>query len=131
VRLRTRIAKTWSFDAAHQLPNHDGKCRYLHGHTYRLTVVVSGEPHELDGSAKEGMVLDFADLDAIWQDLKPELDHRYLNETVPVPITTSEHLAAYAFGFFEGRVAPTAQVERVRISETPTTYAEVTNDVVA
>jgi 6-pyruvoyltetrahydropterin/6-carboxytetrahydropterin synthase len=37
-----RICRSFSFDSAHQLPNHDGKCRHLHGHTYRTEVELWG-----------------------------------------------------------------------------------------
>lgn len=54
-----KISKTFTFDAAHQLPNHIGKCKNLHGHTYRLEVIVCGEIREDNGSSSEGMILDF------------------------------------------------------------------------
>ena len=45
--------KEFDFDAAHFLPNYNGKCEHLHGHTYKLVVKVEGTPDH------EGMVLDF------------------------------------------------------------------------
>ncbi len=38
-----KIAKEFSFDMAHMLDGHDGKCQNLHGHTYKLQVEVAGE----------------------------------------------------------------------------------------
>lgn len=124
----TRISKTWSFDAAHRLPNHDGKCRQPHGHTYSVEVVVEGMPQPLDGRAEEGMVCDFSRLDAVWRQVEPLLDHRDLNVSVGARIerTTSERLAAFLFRHFHD--APElhgVRVCRVRVSETPKTYAEV------
>jgi len=50
----------FTFNAAHRIPGHSGKCAYLHGHTYRLEVTVSAA--ELDAL---GMVMDFDDLRAL------------------------------------------------------------------
>lgn len=48
-----KVLKEFEFDAAHYLPSYNGKCEHLHGHTYRLVVMVDGRPDH------EGMVLDF------------------------------------------------------------------------
>ena len=55
-----KIAKEFSFDIAHMLDGHDGKCKNLHGHTYRLQVEVGGPLHA--SGPKAGMVMDYADL---------------------------------------------------------------------
>lgn len=138
--MKTTISKSWSFDAAHQLPHHDGKCANPHGHTYRLTVGVSGEPKPIKGNPDEGMVMDFAVLDDVWKLLKPILDHRDLNaltrkrkaDPLRVPVTTSEQLAAMIFNVFDREIRDRglfeengAKVEFVRLSETGATYAEV------
>ena len=47
------VLKEFEFDAAHYLPEYNGKCERLHGHTYKLVVKVEGTPD------KEGMVIDF------------------------------------------------------------------------
>lgn len=129
-----KVGKTFSFDAAHQLPNHDGKCRRPHGHTYKLVVEVEGpvqEPNPEIHNPKEGMVIDFADLKAIWKDeLEPKLDHQDLNVTLAdvVPVTTCEMLATWIrdtfFNSLNTSLTPPMQV-RVRLWETPTSYAEV------
>ena len=53
-----KIAKEFSFDIAHMLDGHDGKCKNLHGHTYRLQVEVGGPLHA--SGPKAGMVMDYA-----------------------------------------------------------------------
>ena len=84
------IAKEFTFDAAHSLPNSDGPCRRLHGHTYRVQVVARGPVQPLDGRPEEGMVVDFARIkDAFKRRIEIRCDHQFLNETVPVPRTTS------------------------------------------
>lgn len=122
--MRTAIAKSWTFDAAHQLPNHDGKCAQPHGHTYTLTVALVGEPAPCDGRADEGMVADFGALDAVWRRLRDQVDHRDLTKTVPVTRTTSELLAAWFYKEFADAL-PARTVAYVRVSETASTYAEV------
>ncbi|MGS0749038.1 6-pyruvoyl trahydropterin synthase family protein [Halpernia sp. GG3] len=60
-----RITKIFTFETAHVLYNYDGKCKNMHGHSYKLFVSVKGNPiNNLDDS-KNGMVLDFGDLKTI------------------------------------------------------------------
>lgn len=56
--------KEFTFDSAHQLVGHDGKCANLHGHTYRLEVALKDTPIIPEGP-KEGFVMDFGDLKRI------------------------------------------------------------------
>lgn len=86
----------FDFEAAHVLPGHPGKCRNLHGHSYRLVVEVDRPVDPVSGLA-----IDFADLKAI---VKREavdlLDHRYANEIVENP--SAENLAVWIWN----RLAP-------------------------
>ena len=70
-----RIGKRFTFDAAHFLPNYDGKCRHLHGHTYVVDVEVEGA---IDSNS--GMVLDLVDLTGLLDKYKTILDHQLLND---------------------------------------------------
>jgi len=118
------IAKEFAFEAAHSLPNHDGPCRRLHGHSYRVQVVARGPLQLLDGRSEEGMVVDFARLKEVFmQRINARCDHQYLNETVPVPRTTAEFLATWMLTELRAELP---QVVAVRLYETPTSYAEVT-----
>lgn len=60
-----RISKEFSFEMAHALEGHDGKCANIHGHSYVLTVTVSGTPITDEKSPKLGMVIDYVDLKKI------------------------------------------------------------------
>jgi 6-pyruvoyltetrahydropterin/6-carboxytetrahydropterin synthase len=60
-----RITKEFSFEAAHALKGYDGPCSNIHGHSYMLSVTVSGIPVEDPHSPKLGMVMDFSDLKKI------------------------------------------------------------------
>src|SRR5262249_43553800 len=66
------------------------KCARLHGHSFRVEVVVRG-PVGRDS----GWVMDFADLRAAFQPLYDQLDHNYLNEVPGLENPTSEHLARW------------------------------------
>lgn len=120
------IAKEFSFDAAHSLPNSDGPCKRLHGHTYHVTVIARGQTQPLDGRPEEGMVIDFTRIKMIFKErIEARCDHQFLNETVPVARTTAELLATWMLGEMR-EVLP--QVVAIRVSETPSSWAEVTVD---
>ena len=115
---RTEIEKTFRFEAAHRLPNvpPDHKCARLHGHSFRVTLVVSGNVGE-----DTGWICDFADIAAAWAPLHDQLDHYYLNEVKGLENPTSEHLARWIAERLDGL----AGLSRVVVSETCTSQATV------
>jgi 6-pyruvoyltetrahydropterin/6-carboxytetrahydropterin synthase len=113
--VRTQVTRTFTFDAAHQLPWHTGKCRNLHGHTYRLEVTVEGPLNE------DGIVIDFSDLAKVVRStITDRYDHRYLNDFFENP--TAEMLA---LGFFKELEAEGLPLSQVTLWETPTSSATV------
>lgn len=60
-----RITKQFSFETGHALYGYDGKCKNVHGHSYKLDVSVIGKPITDSGNVKFGMVIDFSDLKKI------------------------------------------------------------------
>lgn len=126
--MRAQVCKRFTFDAAHKLPNHDGKCRNLHGHTYTVEVCCIGKIENqatVDDAPnpKFGMVIDFGDLKTYWKEnLEPFFDHRYLNDTLPFT-TTAENIAVFICKSFLTAGFP---ISFVRVWETPNSYAEVT-----
>lgn len=60
-----RITKQFSFETGHALYGYDGKCKNVHGHSYRLDVTVIGTPISDTDNVKFGMVIDFSDLKKI------------------------------------------------------------------
>jgi 6-pyruvoyltetrahydropterin/6-carboxytetrahydropterin synthase len=72
-----RLGVTDHIDCAHLLPGHP-KCGQLHGHTYRVEVVVEGE-------LANGMVLDFAELKARLRGILGRYDHRHWNDFMEYP----------------------------------------------
>jgi len=82
------IGREFSFDAAHKLEWHNGKCKNLHGHTYRLEVLVKGELN------RAGIVIDFHELNEIVKDeVLAFLDHSYLNDIIDNP--TAEEISIW------------------------------------
>jgi 6-pyruvoyltetrahydropterin/6-carboxytetrahydropterin synthase len=80
---RIRITREFAFEMAHALMHHDGLCRHIHGHSYKLSVTVLGTPLTDTGSPKQGMVMDFGDLKQLVQEhIIERFDHALvLNET--------------------------------------------------
>lgn len=62
---KIRITKQFSFETGHALYGYDGKCRNVHGHSYKLLVTVIGTPINDSSNVKFGMVIDFSDLKKI------------------------------------------------------------------
>tara|TARA_R110002012_G_scaffold14093_1_gene59153 strand:+ start:8700 stop:9158 length:459 start_codon:yes stop_codon:yes gene_type:complete len=60
-----RITKQFSFETGHALYGYDGKCKNVHGHSYKLSVTVIGKPIDDSSHVKFGMVIDFSDLKKI------------------------------------------------------------------
>ena len=60
-----RITKQFSFETGHALYGYDGKCKNVHGHSYKLSVTVIGKPIDDTSNVKYGMVIDFSDLKKI------------------------------------------------------------------
>jgi len=119
--MRTTITRVFTFDSAHSLPEHEGECRRIHGHTYRLEVTLSGPVQQLGPS--QGMVMDFARFaDEVDRLVVHRLDHQYLNEILDFA-PTAEALAAWTFSTL---TESGLSVTSVRLWETPTSYAEVT-----
>lgn len=132
-----RIAKDFHWEMGHRLPFHEGGCRNIHGHSYRMRVVVEGH---LD---KHGMVMDYFDMKEIIDPLVARLDHSFLCDEgdrtmldffaanplkhVIVPFyTTAENLAQW---FLENiaellKAYPNIASLTVRLHETERTYAE-------
>lgn len=123
---RVLVAKEFTFDSAHHLHAYEGKCKNLHGHTYKVEIGVSSYT---DGI---GLSIDFGDLKKMYQRrIHDVLDHRYLNEVLPPMNTTAENMVVWIFDQISDEIKKknldlhlSARVEYVRLYETPTSWAE-------
>jgi 6-pyruvoyltetrahydropterin/6-carboxytetrahydropterin synthase len=71
-----RITKQFNFETGHALYGYDGKCRNVHGHSYKLSVTVIGRPITDTSHVKLGMVIDFGDLkEIVKEDIVDKFDH--------------------------------------------------------
>ncbi|WP_156291046.1 6-carboxytetrahydropterin synthase QueD [Oceanobacillus salinisoli] len=119
---RVLVSKEFTFDAAHHLHCYEGKCKNLHGHTYKVIFGISGYLDEI------GMAIDFGEIKNIWKkQMEVYLDHRYLNDTLPNMNTTAENMVVWLYEKMEQalRNQPNeCRVEFVKLYETPTSFAE-------
>ena len=138
-----RVTKQFNFESAHALWNYDGKCKNIHGHTYKLFVTVIGEPIKDSSSHKLGMVIDFGDLKKIVKSqIVDVFDHAViLNKKAPyknfinVPemferfITTDyqptcENMVVHFADIVKKHLPADVKLFSVRLYETETSYAE-------
>jgi 6-pyruvoyltetrahydropterin/6-carboxytetrahydropterin synthase len=92
-----RLCREFYFDAAHYIPHYKGKCEKLHGHTYKLEVVIES------GVKKDGMVVDFVKMKEIVETTVLEkLDHQALNELFENP--TAEHILEWISSQLKGKL---------------------------
>lgn len=116
-----RVVKVFQWDAAHwlQLP-YDSKCTHIHGHTYKVEVEFEGDINN------HGMVVDFAALKNIVE--KVSFDHKFINEDIPyfkMRNPTAENLVNFLYQQIEQhRPAGWPKLRRIRVWETPNSYAE-------
>lgn len=67
-----KIAKEFHWEMGHRLPEHFGKCKNIHGHSYKMIV-------ELEGSLDEmGMIMDYFDLKKMVNPIIDVLDHAFM-----------------------------------------------------
>jgi 6-pyruvoyltetrahydropterin/6-carboxytetrahydropterin synthase len=93
-----KIEKEFHINAAHYLPNYQGKCKQMHGHTWVLIVKCDGTPDPFSG-----MILDFYELDVIVKrEVCSILDHSVINDTIPNP--TAENVAIWIHKKLAGKI---------------------------
>jgi len=139
-----RITKQFSFETGHALYGYDGKCRNVHGHSYKLSVTVIGNPIADSSHVKFGMVIDFSDLKKIVkEEIVDVFDHATVfNKNTPhVELAkelsdrghsvllvdyqpTSEMMVIDFAEKIKQRLPKQTQLFSLRLQETATSYAE-------
>ena len=115
----TTVTCTFRFDSAHYLPNHHRKCKFLHGHSYKLEVTVR---RRVD--PETGMVVDFGKLkNAVKTQIEEVLDHGYVNNFIPMP--TSENMVLWIWMQLSFDVKG---LYKLRLYETENNYSEITQE---
>lgn len=135
-----RIAKSFTVESGHLLSKHAGACRFPHGHSRTIEIIVASDALDVND-----MVLDFKTLKAAAADLVDRFDHTfalntadprfpelrsaYADRIIPFEGTdpTTEVLAREIFRALHVRLAtlaPHARLERIRVTETSTSWAE-------
>jgi 6-pyruvoyltetrahydropterin/6-carboxytetrahydropterin synthase len=115
------ISVEYTFAAGHALRGYKGKCENVHGHNYKVQVMVGGD--QLDST---GLLLDFVELRATIKGLVERLDHRFLNDLEPFDKLnpSAENLAKYFYDELAPKVRERGQqIQAVKIWETDTTSA--------
>jgi 6-pyruvoyltetrahydropterin/6-carboxytetrahydropterin synthase len=138
------VTREFTFEASHHLPNHRGKCRRPHGHSYRLQITLRGPIIEAPGQSDDGMVMDFDDLKQIvnmtiieaLSDAVPRgknaqpiekggMDHNDLNALTGIR-TTAENLVHWIWDALVMGGLSEDLLYRVRLWETEKGFAEIT-----
>ena len=118
-RLRTQS----HFDAAHKLIGYKGKCAQLHGHTWKVEVFVVGE--KLNDI---GILADFKVLKGRLKEITDRFDHSFLNDFKEIGNPTAENISRYIFENLKD-LPKTVRLEKVRVWESPDSYAEYFQEV--
>ena len=116
--MHVRLAKTFTFEAAHHLPSFpDGhKCRRMHGHSFRVDVIVDG-----DLPAGQHHLIDYGDMTAAIEPVRAQLDHYCLNDIAELENPTSERLAEWIWKRLKPALPMLSQID---VHETCTSRCE-------
>lgn len=141
---KIRITKQFSFETGHALYGYDGKCKNVHGHSYKLSVTVIGTPITDKSHVKFGMVIDFTDLKKIVKEeivdlfdhatvfnkntphveLASELKNRGHHVILVDYQPTSENMVIDFADKIKKRLPADIQLHSLRLQETETSFAE-------
>ncbi len=131
-----KIAKEFRWEMGHRLPDHFGKCKNIHGHSYKMMVEFEGE---LDSN---GMIIDYYIVKEFIEPIVEKLDHSFMvnkNDGVVLEFleklkskkvivefdSTVENITRYLIEEIQKADIPSnVSGIKVRVCETPDDYAE-------
>lgn len=139
-----RLTRVFSFESAHILWNHDGKCKNIHGHSYHLHVTISGPIRNEPGHPHDGMIMDFSELKKlVQQSVIESLDHALLisihhpllqtietlqshcEKIIVLPFQpTAENLVQYIAEQLQKALPSHIKLLKLKLSETTNSYVE-------
>ena len=139
-----RITKQFTFETGHALYGYDGKCKNVHGHSYKLSVTVIGKPITDTSNVKFGIVIDFSDLKKIVKEeivdifdhatvfnqntphieLAAELKNRGHHVILVDYQPTSENMVIDFAKKIKSRLPKDIQLHSLKLQETETSFAE-------
>lgn len=140
--MKVKIGKDFIWEMSHRLPFHEGPCKNIHGHSYKMTVELIGD---LD---KNGMVLDYYNISKIVEPFISQLDHAFICNDKDIEVinflksqnfkhyivpnnTTSELMAIHFINEFALKFKEFENLDTliIRIYETLDAYAEVSTNL--
>ncbi len=115
--MKMELRKSFQFEAAHLLPHLPAthKCRRLHGHSFKVELVVAGEC-----DPKLGWLMEYAEIKGVFTPVWEKLDHHYLNEIPGLENPTSENIAVWVWQQLKPRLPLLVEVV---VAETCTAQA--------
>lgn len=138
---KLRITKEFRFEGAHALLNYNGKCKHIHGHSYKLYITVIGEPNTDPTSPTYGMIIDFTDLKKIVNNyiieifdhalilrndspLAAQIAESYDNVVITQFQPTCENLVLYFVDTIKKHLPQEISLFSIKLHETATSFAE-------
>lgn len=139
-----KISKEFRWEMGHRIPGHEGPCKNVHGHSYKMILEITGD------IADNGMIIDFYDMGLIVNPVIESLDHSFLcqkNDDIMFNFlkenkmkyfvvdfcSTVENICSYLAKIISGKIDkikyPNIKVLSVKIFETPNSYAEFSAEV--
>ena len=109
------VCKTFSIEAARSLPHlpENHPCSKIHGHSFKITLMVSG-PVDKD----TGFVMDFGELETLFEPLRKKIDHSYLNDIEGLENPSSENLCKW---IWKKLILSLPRLSQIEIRETDST----------
>ena len=136
-----KITKEFRYEGAHALLNYNGKCKFIHGHSYILYVTIKGEPCPDKTMSGYGMIMDFTELKKIVNDcvivkfdhalviredapLSKEIAQAYQNVVIVNFQPTCENIISFYAESIKARLPKNVELFSLKLYETATSYVE-------